>query len=180
MFAVGLILWSSMSELDSDLGKNVVLILWWQFVGMLLLEVARLVNDKLLLSACTRATHAAHHRRRLTCWRAQGTFGTRGYVKPGSTTMWSWYDVCSAHSRQVNCALTPDGACCCDQVNHANLAVGFAEAGSYIASGTCLVTSLGEQLGVKSRLLLPANAGCQAWSSWARCPAHLECGGKTA
>jgi len=133
-----------MSELDSDLGRKVVLVLWWQFVGTVLLEVVRLVNDKLLWSACMRATHAAHHWRRLTRWRAQGTFGTRGYEKPGSTTMWSWYDVCSAHNRQVDCALTPNGACCCDQVNHASFAVGFAEAGSYIAPGTCLVTSVGE------------------------------------
>uniref|UniRef100_A0A7S1G9Z6 DUF350 domain-containing protein n=1 Tax=Bicosoecida sp. CB-2014 TaxID=1486930 RepID=A0A7S1G9Z6_9STRA len=51
MFAVGLILWSSLTGLTSNEAENIGLMCFWQLIGVLLLEVARFVNDKVLLSA---------------------------------------------------------------------------------------------------------------------------------
>lgn len=50
VFAVGMILWSSLTDLGSDQGKNILLIIVWQAIGVLLLELARVVNDFVILS----------------------------------------------------------------------------------------------------------------------------------
>lgn len=49
LFAVGLILWASLTSLTDDAGLNILYICEWQLFGMFYLEVARLINDKLLL-----------------------------------------------------------------------------------------------------------------------------------
>lgn len=49
LFATGLILWSSLTGLGPDSGENIGLMVLYQVVGVVLLEVARLVNDKLLI-----------------------------------------------------------------------------------------------------------------------------------
>lgn len=50
MFAVGLILWSSLTSLGPDSGENIGLVIFWQLMGVVFLEIARLVNDKVLLN----------------------------------------------------------------------------------------------------------------------------------
>lgn len=49
MFSVGLVLWSALTGLSDDEGENIGLLCVWYLIGLLLLEVARIVNDKLLL-----------------------------------------------------------------------------------------------------------------------------------
>jgi len=51
LFATGLILWSSLTDLNGSVLTDLGYVIEWQAVGIVFLEVARLVNDKLVLSA---------------------------------------------------------------------------------------------------------------------------------
>ena len=96
VLATGLILWSSVSDLGNSTGVNVLYILEWQAIGVLYLEVARLVNDKLLLSTreCSRAARVHTGPRRVvtttTFGGEQGTFAPKECLRQVSTTMLRW------------------------------------------------------------------------------------------
>ena len=90
MFGTGLILWGSMTDLDEGTWKNIGYVFEWQAVGIVFMELARLVNDKLVLSprACRNVSGDLPRLFTLSLWQAPPANG-RPDLRVSITTL-SW------------------------------------------------------------------------------------------